>query len=139
MVARIACAALTVLVAVAIVRSPARSQSCDVRAGQAIVLASTSSDPDVFVWDSRVHLVDYAAGAFDDAKAVMAHTRLAKPGTRAIVTSCVGGALKPRYEVTAHDAIGVKLTSGPFRGSFGWVASDDVHLFNGVQSQRPSR
>ena len=121
------CAALTVLVALAIVRSPAHAETCDVRAGQRIVLASPSSDPDVFVWDSRARLVDYAAGSFDDAKAVMAHTRLAKPGTHAVVTACVGGAIKLRYEDTVYDAIGIKVTSGPYRGSFGWVASDDVH------------
>lgn len=121
------CAALTALLAVAIGVLPAHAATCDLHAGQRILLASTSSDPDVFVWDSRARLADYAAGAFDDAKFVLAHTHLAKPGTHAIVTACVGGAIKPRYEVAAYDAIGIRVTSGPYRGWYGWIASDDAH------------
>ena len=86
-----------------------------------------SPDPDVFVWDSRLLLVNYAAGIFDDAKSVMAHTTLAKPGTRAVVVSCITGVVKPKYVLVAYDAIGIRVTTGPYKGKWGWVASDDTH------------
>jgi hypothetical protein len=110
---------------------PSQSQSadvCKVSAGQRVLLESIDSDPDVFVWDSRVRLVEYAAGSFDKATQVMAHTILAKPGTTAIVSSCVAGAVRPAYSSVVYDAVGVKITSGPFRNRWGWVSSEDVRI-----------
>lgn len=120
------CAVVLALCWVGSLRLPAAA-ACDLRAGQQVVLASTSPDPDVFIWDSRARLVDYAAGVFDNAKAVMAHTTLAKPGTRALVMSCENGIVHPKYADNAFDAVGVRLMTGPYRGHYGWVASEDVH------------
>jgi hypothetical protein len=110
---------------------PSQSQSadiCKVSAGQRVLLESIDSDPDVFVWDSRVRLVEYAAGTFDKANQVMAHTILAKPGTQAVVSACVVRVVKPTYSSDAYDAVGVKITSGPFRNRWGWVSSEDVRI-----------
>lgn len=81
----------------------------------------------MFLWDSRARLIDYAAGVFDNAKAVMAHTTLAKPGTRGLVTNCENAVVRPKYAEGVYDAVGLKLVTGPYRGHYGWVASEDVH------------
>ena len=87
-----------------------------------------SADPDVFIFDSRVRLIDYSAGRFDEVKAVMAHTLLASPGTRAIVSSCVRNVVKPKYSGDYFDAVGIKVITGPYRGRWGWVSSEDVRI-----------
>jgi len=110
---------------------PSQSQSTDVckaSVGQRVLLESIDSDPDVFVWDSRFRLIEYAAGNYDKANQVMAHTILAKPGTHAIVAMCAATAVRPAYSPELYDAIGVKITSGPFRNRWGWVSSEDVRV-----------
>jgi hypothetical protein len=110
---------------------PSQSQSanvCKASVGQRVLLESIDSDPDVFVWDSRSRLVEYAAGTFDKTNQVMAHTILAKPGTHAVVATCAANAVKPAYSSDVYDAIGVKITSGPFRNRWGWVSSEDVRV-----------
>lgn len=97
------------------------------RVGQRVLLASMSSDPDVFIFDSRSRLIDYAAGRFDEVKAVMAHTLLAEPGTRAVVAMCAHNVVKPMYSGNNYDAVGIKVISGPYRNRWGWVSSEDVH------------
>ncbi|MBV8601974.1 MAG: hypothetical protein JO359_10470 [Candidatus Eremiobacteraeota bacterium] len=129
MVARKACAVLTALVALGFGLQPSfAAAACDLQVGQEVVLASMSPDPDVFVWDTRTRLIDYAAGIFDDAKSVMAHTTLAKPGTHAIVAMCATGVIRPKYLTANYDAVGIKVISGPYKGRWGWIASDDAHL-----------
>ncbi len=99
--------------------------------GSHVALMSDASDPDVFLWDSSERLVDYAAGQWGDARLIFAHTVLARPGTPAVVVSCVSGIAHPRFQIGSQDAVGVRIMSGPYRGRFGWVLSSDVHLLHG--------
>jgi hypothetical protein len=101
---------------------------CAVPAGGQVILESDAVDPDVFLWDSRSRLVDYAAGQWGDTHAIFAHTRLAEPGTRALVVSCFPGVAHPKFSTGDEDAIGVKIVSGPYKGRYGWVLSSDIHM-----------
>jgi hypothetical protein len=94
--------------------------------GHAVFLKSADLDPDVFVWDAKQRVVDYAAGSWRDSHEVVAHTMLAKPGTRAVIVQCFAGLVRKEGTDT-RDAIGVRLTNGPNKGRYGWVTSDDVH------------
>ena len=110
---------------------PSQSQGpdvCKASVGQRVLLESIESDPDVFVWDSRFRLIEYAAGTYDKANQVMTHTVLADPGTHAIVAMCAARSVKPAYSAEVYDAIGVKITSGRFRNHWGWVSSEDVRI-----------
>ncbi len=104
------------------------ASECPTGAGGRVMLASDAVDPDVFLWDSRARLVDYAAGEWGNTRAIFAHTILAEPGTRAIIVSCIPAAARPRFGMGIEDAIGVKVLSGPHRGRYGWVLSSDIHL-----------
>jgi hypothetical protein len=101
---------------------------CAAAPGGRVLLESASVDPSVFVWDSRLRLVDYAAGQWGSTRAVVAHTLLAQPGTPAAVIACVAGAAHPKYALGDEDAVGVRLLGGPYRGRFGWVLSSDIHV-----------
>jgi hypothetical protein len=107
---------------------PSSAQVCKAAVGQRVLLESIDSDPDVFVWDNRFRLIEYAAGNFDKANQVMAHTVLTPPGTHAIVTMCAPATVKPAYDSITYDAIGIKITSGPNRNHWGWVSSEDVRI-----------
>jgi hypothetical protein len=96
-------------------------------AGRIVVLKSEDIDPNVFVWDSRQRIVDYAAGNWRSTHDVLDHTLLAYPGTRAIVVQCEAGIVKPKYLADVRDAVGVRIINGPARGRYGWVTSVDVH------------
>lgn len=109
-----------------------------VTSGSKVSLMSDSTDPDVFLWDSRERLIDYAAGEWGDARAIFAHTVLARPGTAAVVVSCESGVAHPRFQPGAQDAIGVRIMSGPYRGRFGWVLSSDVHPLHGTAGRDSS-
>jgi hypothetical protein len=115
-----------VTIAFVLLPSSSKADACRTPVGQRIQLAALSSDPDVFVWDSRSRLIDYAAGHFDNTNQVLAHTVLAKPGTHAIVAMCADGVVKPNYSDGRFDAVGIKITSGPLRNRWGWVSSEDV-------------
>ena len=91
------------------------------------MLRSVEIDPDVFVWDSKQRVIDYAAGSWRDTRDVLVHSVLAKPGTHALVVQCEPGLVKPRYVADSLDAVGIRLTSGPNRGHYGWVTSGDIH------------
>ena len=106
---------------------PGVAASCSVNVGWHVVLASDAVDPDVFVWDSRPRLVDYAAGQWGNTQTIFAHTMLVQPGTQALVIACVPGAAHPKYTQSDEDVIGVKVLSGPFRGRYGWVLAGDTH------------
>ena len=123
MVARVL-GALSVLAALSV---PALASPCGVPVGRAVILKSSDIDPDVFVWDARQRVVDYAGGYWRDTHEVIAHTVLAKPGTRAVIVQCSAGLVKSRSSADARDAIGVRLLNGPNRGRYGWVTSDDIH------------
>jgi hypothetical protein len=121
------CAAVLVL---AYLTGAARADAaapCAIGVGWRVVLASDAVDPDVFVWDSRSRLVDYAAGRWSDTKTIFAHTVLAPSGTEAVVISCAGGVAHPKYASSEQDIIGVKVTRGQFRGRYGWVLASDAH------------
>jgi hypothetical protein len=99
---------------------------CVVAVGLKVVLASDAVDPDVFLWDSRTHLVDYAAGRWTTTKAIFAHTQLAPPGTDAVVVACAAGAARLKYSAVDEDVVGVKVTKGQLKGRYGWVLASDV-------------
>ena len=106
---------------------PAMAAPCTAVAGSTIMLKSGEIDPDVFVWDSKQRVVDYASGTWRDTHDVLVHSVLAKPGTHALVVQCEPGVVRPRYVADSLDAIGIRLTSGPNRGHYGWVTSGDIH------------
>jgi hypothetical protein len=123
------------LAAVCVSASPADASSCALSTGAAVVLRSSDFDPDVLVWDSRQHVIDYVSGNIKNTSEVLTHTVLSKSGTRAVVVSCDPLSAKPRYSSLAQDTVGIKLTSGPNRGRYGWVSSGDAHI--GVTAQSP--
>jgi hypothetical protein len=108
---------------------------CTVVPGGRVVLESDAVDPDVFLWDSRDRLIDYAAGQWGNTRAIFAHTLLAEPGTQAMVVSCFPSVAHPKFSTGDEDAIGVKIMSGPHRGRYGWVLSSDIHLSRGPGGQ----
>lgn len=123
------------LAALYVSASPADAGSCALSTGAAIVLRSSDFDPDVLVWDSRQHAIDYVSGNIKNASEVITHTVLSKSGTHAVVVACDPLSSKPRYSAVAQDTVGIKLTSGPNRGRYGWVSSGDAH--SGVTAQSP--
>ncbi len=90
------------------------------------MLASDAPDPNVFVWDSRVRLIDYAGGNWANTRSVIDHTTLAVPGTRAIVVACHAKVIRPKYSADDEDLVGLKITHGPYRNRWGWVLSSDT-------------
>ncbi len=99
---------------------------CNITSGERVVLFSTSYDPDVLIWDSRSRLIDYAAAPWQTARALLPHALLARAGTKAMVLQCQGNVIHPKYRMASQDAVGIKVTSGPYRGRFGWIAIDDL-------------
>jgi len=116
--------ALAVLTALTI---PAQAAPCGLSVGRAVALKSVELDPDVFVWDAKQRVVEYAGGYWRDTNDVLTHTVLAKPGTRAVVVQCTAGVVRQKYSTDTRDAIGIRLLSGPNKGHYGWVTSEDVH------------
>lgn len=108
-------------------RADAATTLCAVTPGGRVVLESDAVDPDVFLWDSRTRLIDYAAGQWGNTRAIFAHTVLAEPGTQATVIACFPAAAHPKFSTGDEDAIGVKIMSGPYKGRYGWVLSSDIH------------
>lgn len=99
---------------------------CNIASGERIALLSLSYDPDVLVWDSRQRLIDYAAASWETARALLPHAVLARAGTKALVTQCQPNVIHPKYRLATQDAVGVKITSGPYHGRYGWVTIDDL-------------
>jgi hypothetical protein len=116
-----------VLMAVCMCGSPAAASTCSLPNGAAIVLRSSDFDPDVLVWDSRQREIDYVGGNMKSVDDVLTHTVLSKPGTRAVVVACDPGSSKPRYSALREDTVGIKITTGPNRGRYGWISSGDAH------------
>lgn len=107
--------------------------ACTSLAGDRVLLLASTDDPDVFVWNKRENLLDYAAGHLRGAIWVLARTLLASAGTPAVVVSCFPALVRVRFGYgdggSIHDAVGVKLTGGPYRGRYGWVMSgDEINL-----------
>jgi hypothetical protein len=99
---------------------------CHVRPNDRVVLYGTSDDPDVFVWDSRFRLRDYEGGTFDQMRALLPHATLVRPGTRAVVETCVSDFVQSKYVTTPDDAVGIVIVTGPLRGQRGWVLGTAV-------------
>ena len=118
---------LGALVLLCALSTPALAAPCGVPVGHAVTLKSTDIDPDVFVWDAKQRVVDYAGGYWRDTHDVLSHTVLAKPGTRAVIVQCDPGIVKMKYAAEHRDAVGIKLVNGPNKGRYGWVTSEDVH------------
>ena len=102
---------------------------CKVRQGDIVVLYGTSDDPDVFLWDSRFRLRQYQEGTFDEMNALLPHAVLARPGTRAVVESCVSDFARSKYTNMPDDAVGVRIVSGPLHGQGGWVLGSSIRGF----------
>jgi hypothetical protein len=121
----------------AVHRAASAATSCSSSAlGGRVILQSDAVDPDVFVWDSRDRLVEYAAGRWGTTRAVFSHTVLAEPGTQAAVVACVPGIAHPKFAASDQDAIGVRLLSGTYRGKYGWILSGDAH---GIRATRDAQ
>jgi hypothetical protein len=124
------------LVIVLALLTPAPAPICRVRSGSHVVLFSSGVSPDVFVWDSRFRMGEYAGGTFDQAQALLPHAMLAPAGTRAIVQSCVAGFVQSKYSSTRDDAIGLVIDGGPMRGHRGWVLGSDVRVDRTLMTRR---
>ena len=85
-----------VLAMLAALSVPVQASPCGVPVGRVVTLKSVDLDPDVFVWDAKQRVVDYAGGYWRDSHDVMTHTVLAKPGTRAVIVQCNAGAVHPK-------------------------------------------
>ena len=107
--------------------SASAAQSCRAQRGMHVTLFGGVDDPDVLVWDSRDRLVGYAGGSSDARKFLLPHAILNRPGTSAIVVSCRGQVVHSKFRFDPEDAIGVFITSGRYKGRYGWVSSADVH------------
>jgi hypothetical protein len=122
----VAVASLVLLTSAA---SPALAAGCTgLGNGQTVSLKSAEIDPDVFVWDAKARVIQYSSGVWNTTSEVMSHTMLSKPGTRAIVIACEKESVKSKYVNSVLDAVGIRLLTGPNRGRYGWVTSEDVHL-----------
>lgn len=103
------------------------SKACGAARGAHVTLFGGVDDPDVLVWDSRGRLVAYSQGSADARAFLLPHAFLNRPGTKAIVVSCYGAAVHPKFSDDAADAVGIFILSGRYRGRYGWVTSLDVH------------
>ncbi|MGA7569799.1 MAG: hypothetical protein WBG27_13150 [Candidatus Aquilonibacter sp.] len=110
---------------------------CRTYVNDRVVLFGTSDDPDVFVWDSRFRLRDYEGGTFDQMKALLPHATLVRPGTRAVVETCVSDFVQSKYVAQPEDAIGIVITAGPLRGQRGWVLGSAIRELKHGQPQKP--
>ncbi|GAC1503196.1 MAG: hypothetical protein NVS1B14_08450 [Vulcanimicrobiaceae bacterium] len=101
---------------------------CSRLAGHRVTLVSNNYDPDVFVWDTRLRLMDYAAGGWRVARALLPHALLVHAGTPAIVTACSENVVHPKYQFAPTDAVGVKITNGRYHGRYGWILVGDLRV-----------
>jgi len=110
---------------------------CRVHVNDKVALYGTSDDPDVFVWDSRFRLRAYEGGTFDQMRALLPHATLVRPGTRAIVESCVADFVQSKYVAQPDDAVGIVITTGPKHGQRGWVVGSAVRELLRVSRRAP--
>ncbi len=105
----------------------ASATGCVDTIGRHAILAADAVDPDVFVWNRRASLLDYSSGVWMSTGSVLEHTLLEKPGTRAIVISCIPSEVKSRFSGSIQDAVGIRILSGQHIGRYGWAVEEDVH------------
>ncbi|HTU70847.1 MAG TPA: hypothetical protein VMF11_11070 [Candidatus Baltobacteraceae bacterium] len=128
--------AISIVVALLLVIAPGVVMAdCHVGVKQRVVLYGTSDDPDVFVWDSRFRLRDYEAGTFDQARALLPHATLVRPGTRAVIEACVSNFVQSKYGMQPDDAVGIVIVTGPLHGQRGWVLGSAVRAI--IRPGRP--
>ncbi len=118
---------VTMFILQATLVSQAGTVVCHAAHGMRVTLFGGVDDPDVLIWDSRDRLISYAGGSSDTRQFLLPHAILNRPGTRAVVQSCVVGIVHPKFHMDAADAVGVLITSGKYRGRYGWVSSLDIH------------
>ncbi|HLX26325.1 MAG TPA: hypothetical protein VKR05_04985 [Candidatus Cybelea sp.] len=117
----------SLLLVVLWVAAPATARAdCKAHRGDRVVLYSTTDDPSVLIWDSRARLRAYFGASFDEAQAMLPHSVLVAPGTRATVISCVAAYIESPIFAQPEDAVGVVISSGPQRGVTRWVLGSDV-------------
>ncbi len=126
-----------VAVALLIAALGATAPNCRSRTGNHIALYGSTGDPDVLIWDSRFRLQRYEAGTFDQMRALLPHARLAPPGTRAVIESCVLDFVQPKFASAPDDAVGIVVVSGPLRGARGWVLGADIRRITSPNESRP--
>jgi hypothetical protein len=129
--------ALSMALFVSGVSSAAAAQQCHAVRGMLVTLFGGVDDPDVLVWDSRDRLISYGIGSTDTRKFLLPHAFLNRPGTRAVVQSCVSGIVHSKFRMDADDAIGLLIVSGKYRGRYGWVSSADIHGKGIPEAQEP--
>lgn len=78
-----------------------------------VLLSSSGIDPRVLVFTQSAVLDQYRSGNWA-ARDVMDHCFVVDAGTQAVIVGRRGA------------DVGVKITGGPFRARYGWVAEDDV-------------
>jgi hypothetical protein len=119
----------------------AARSACVVQHGDRVVLYGTADDPDVFVWDSRVHLRTYHSGSLQVAEQLMTFATLVPPGTRAVAGSCLPRMVDARDRGDVEDAVAVRILDGPLAGRYGWVLGGDIrgvyHTLSGA-AQTPA-
>ena len=106
---------------------PGAAAQCHANHGMRITLFGGVDDPDVLVWDNRDRLIAFEAGSSDTRKFLLPHALLARPGTVAVVQSCVAEMVHSKFRMDPEDAVGVLIMSGTYRGRYGWVSSSDIH------------
>ena len=113
---------------IATIAAPMRpTDACHAVRGMHVTLFGGVDDPDVLVWDSRDRLVSYAGGSSDVRQFLLPHAILNRPGTKAVVQSCTGNVVHPKFRMDPADAVGVLIVSGRYSGRYGWVSSSDIH------------
>lgn len=110
---------------------------CHAVRGMQVTLFGGVDDPDVLVWDSRDRLVSYGAGSADTRQFLLPHALLNRPGTRAVVQTCLAGVVHSKFRMDADDAVGVQIVSGRYRGRYGWVSSSDIRGRGIPEAEQP--
>ncbi|HET9095765.1 MAG TPA: hypothetical protein VFN37_03815 [Candidatus Baltobacteraceae bacterium] len=133
----VALAALAAFAFGALLAQTSAAPQCYAVRGMHVMLFGGVDDPDVLVWDSRVRLISYGAGSTDARQFLLPHALLNRPGTRAVVQSCVAGVVHSKFSMDADDAVGVQIISGRYRGRYGWVSSSDIRGRGIPEAQEP--
>ncbi len=118
---------LALSAAIAFATTGVLAAACHAGKGARVTLFGGVDDPDVLVWDSKDRLIRYSGGSSDERAFLLPHAFLNRPGTKAVIVSCLENAVHPKFSGDAADAIGVLIMSGRYRGRYGWVTSSDVH------------
>lgn len=120
------CVLIAAFAFAALVVPASAAPQCHAVRGMQVTLFGGVDDPDVLVWDSHDRLVSYGAGSTDARQFLLPHALLNRPGTRAVVESCLAGIVHSKFSMDADDAVGVQILSGRYRGRYGWVSSSDI-------------